>query len=104
MAVKEVCKETEDDYDNAKYFKDNLFFKIQTLIERLDEIISQSKKKEDEKKVINISEFDKTYEAVYLELKTIVEETETQNNIDAFNQFHQTFLDTLEQVKKSAIN
>ena len=91
----------EDDYDNAKYFKDNLFFKIQTLIERLDEIISQSKKKEDEKKVINISEFDKTYEAVYLELKTIVEETETQNNIDTFNQFHQTFLDTLEQVKIS---
>ena len=91
----------EDDYDNAKYFKDNLFFKIQTLIERLDEIISQSKKKEDEKKVINISEFDKKYEAVYLELKTIVEETETQNNIDAFNQFHQTFLDTLEQVKIS---
>ena len=91
----------EDDYDNAKYFKDNLFFKIQTLIERLDEIISQSKKKEDEKKVINISELDKTYEAVYLELKTIVEETETQNNIDAFNQFHQTFLDTLEQVKIS---
>ena len=91
----------EDDYDNAKYFKDNLFFKIQTLIEGLDEIISQSKKKEDEKKVINISEFDKTYEAVYLELKTIVEETETQNNIDTFNQFHQTFLDTLEQVKIS---
>ena len=91
----------EDDYDNAKYFKDNLFFKIQTLIERLDEIISQSKKKEDEKKVINISEFDKKYEAVYLELKTIVEETETQNNIDTFNQFHQTFLDTLEQVKIS---
>ena len=91
----------EDDYDNAKYFKDNLFFKIQTLIERLDEIISQSKKKEDEKKVINISEFDKVYEAVYLELKTIVEETETQNNIDSFNQFHQTFLDTLEQVKIS---
>ena len=91
----------EDDYDNAKYFKDNLFFKIQTLIERLDEIISQSKKKEDEKKVINISEFDKVYEAVYLELKTIVEETETQNNIDTFNQFHQTFLDTLEQVKIS---
>ena len=71
------------------------------MIEGLDEIISQSKKKEDEKKVINISEFDKTYEAVYLELKTIVEETETQNNIDAFNQFHQTFLDTLEQVKIS---
>ena len=91
----------EDDYDNAKYFKDNLFFKIQTLIEKLDEIISQSKKKEDEKKVINISEFDKIYKAVYLELKTIVEETETQNNIDAFNQFHQTFLDTLEQVKIS---
>lgn len=91
----------EDDYDNAKYFKDNLFFKIQTLIEGLDEIISQSKKKEDEKKVINISEFDKKYEAVYLELKTIVEETETQNNIDTFNQFHQTFLDTLEQVKIS---
>ena len=91
----------EDDYDNAKYFKDNLFFKIQTLIEGLDEIISQSKKKEDEKKVINISEFDKVYEAVYLELKTIVEETETQNNIDTFNQFHQTFLDTLEQVKIS---
>ena len=91
----------EDDYDNAKYFKDNLFFKIQTLIERLDEIISQSKKKEDEKKAVNISEFDKKYEAVYLELKTIVEETETQNNIDTFNQFHQTFLDTLEQVKIS---
>ena len=91
----------EDDYENAKYFKDNLFFKLQTMIEGLDEIISQSKKKEDEKKVINISEFDKTYEAVYLELKTIVEETETQNNIDAFNQFHQTFLDTLEQVKIS---
>ena len=91
----------EDDYDNAKYFKDNLFFKIQTLIERLDEIISQSNKKEDEKKVINISEFDKTYEAVYLELKIIVEETETQNNIDTFNQFHQTFLDTLDQVKIS---
>ena len=71
------------------------------MIEGLDEIISQSKKKEDEKKVINISEFDKVYEAVYLELKTIVEETETQNNIDAFNQFHQTFLDTLEQVKIS---
>ena len=91
----------EDDYENAKYFKDNLFFKLQTMIEGLDEIISQSKKKEDEKKVINISEFDKVYEAVYLELKTIVEETETQNNIDAFNQFHQTFLDTLEQVKIS---
>ena len=91
----------EDDYENAKYFKDNLFFKLQTMIEGLDEIISQSKKKEDEKKVINISEFDKVYEAVYLELKTIVEETETQNNIDTFNQFHQTFLDTLEQVKIS---
>ncbi|MEC8186864.1 MAG: methyl-accepting chemotaxis protein, partial [SAR324 cluster bacterium] len=91
----------QDDYDNAKYFKDNLFFKIQTLIEGLDEIISQSKKKEDEKKAVNISEFDKKYEAVYMELKTIVEETETQNNIDTFNQFHQTFLDTLEQVKIS---
>ena len=91
----------EDDYENAKYFKDNLYFKLQTMIEGLDEIISQSKKKEDEKKVINISEFDKVYEAVYLELKTIVEETETQNNIDSFNQFHQTFLDTLEQVKIS---
>ena len=71
------------------------------MIEGLDEIISQSKKKEDEKKVINISEFDKVYETVYLRLKTIVEETETQNNIDSFNQFHQTFLDTLEQVKIS---
>ena len=91
----------DDDYGNAKFLKDNLFLNLQSLIEGLDEIISQSKKKEDEKKVINISEFDKVYEAVYLELKTIVEETETQNNIDSFNQFHQTFLDTLEQVKIS---
>jgi len=91
----------DDDYGNAKFLKDNLFLNLQSLIEGLDEIISQSKKKEDEKKVINISEFDKTYEAVYLELKTIVEETETQNNIDSFNQFHQTFLETLKQVKIS---
>ena len=91
----------DDDYGNAKFLKDNLFLNLQSMIEGLDEIISQSKKKEDEKKVINISEFDKVYEAVYLELKTIVEETETQNNIDSFNQFHQTFLDTLEQVKIS---
>jgi len=91
----------DDDYGNAKFLKDNLFLNLQSMIEGLDEIISQSKKKEDEKKVINISEFDKTYEAVYLELKTIVEETETQNNIDSFNQFHQTFLETLKQVKIS---
>ena len=91
----------DDDYGNAKFLKDNLFLNLQSLIEGLDEIISQSKKKEDEKKVINISEFDKIYEAVYLELKTIVEETETQNNIDSFNQFHQTFLETLKQVKIS---
>ena len=91
----------DDDYGNAKFLKDNLFLNLQSLIEGLDEIISQSKKKEDEKKVINISEFDKVYEAVYLELKTIVEETETQNNIDSFNQFHQTFLETLKQVKIS---
>ena len=91
----------DDDYGNAKFLKDNLFLNLQSMIEGLDEIIRQSKKKEDEKKVINISEFDKVYEAVYLELKTIVEETETQNNIDSFNQFHQTFLDTLEQVKIS---
>ena len=91
----------DDDYGNAKFLKDNLFLNLQSMIEGLDEIISQSKKKEDEKKVINISELDKTYEAVYLELKTIVEETETQNNIDSFNQFHQTFLETLKQVKIS---
>ena len=91
----------DDDYGNAKFLKDNLFLNLQSMIEGLDEIISQSNKKEDEKKVINISEFDKTYEAVYLELKTIVEETETQNNIDSFNQFHQTFIETLKQVKIS---
>ena len=91
----------DDDYGNAKFLKDNLFLNLQSMIEGLDEIISQSKKKKDEKKVINISEFDKVYEAVYLELKTIVEETETQNNIDSFNQFHQTFLETLKQVKIS---
>ena len=39
----------DDDYGNAKFLKDNLFLKLQSMIEGLDEIISQSKKKNSKK-------------------------------------------------------
>ena len=38
----------DDDYGNAKFLKDNLFLNLQSMIEGLDEIISQSKKKEND--------------------------------------------------------
>ena len=42
----------DDDYGNAKFLKDNLFLSLQSMIEGLDEIISQSKKKNSNKKNI----------------------------------------------------
>ena len=94
----------DDDYGNAKFLKDNLFLKLQSMIEGLDEIISQSKKKNSNltnEKNNSLSEFVKEYELIHQELLAIVTETAAQNNIDSFNKFDSSFRETLDQVKLS---
>lgn len=94
----------DDDYGNAKFLKDNLFLKLQSMIEGLDEIISQSKKKNSNltnEKNNSLSEFVKEYELIHHELLAIVTETAAQNNIDSFNKFDSSFRETLDQVKLS---
>ena len=74
------------------------------MIEGLDEIISQSKKKNSNltnEKNNSLSEFVKEYELIHQELLTIVTETAAQNNIDSFNKFDSSFRETLDQVKLS---
>ena len=94
----------DDDYGNAKFLKDNLFLKLQSMIEGLDEIISQSKKKKSNltnKKNNSLYEFVNEYDLIHHELLAIVTETAAQNNIDSFNKFDSSFRETLDQVKLS---
>ena len=88
----------------------NLYHRLTLLIEKLDEMVSSSQKKEDKKNnttdLNNLNNLDKIlieYSEIQQELSTIVKETDVQDNIDSFNKMDLNFTKTFESVKKSGI-
>ena len=86
----------------------NLYHRLTLLIEKLDEMVSSSQKKEDKKTnttgLNNLNNLDKIlieYSGIQQELSAIVKETDVQNNIDSFNKVDSNFTKTFESVKKS---
>ena len=86
----------------------NLYHRLTLLIEKLDEMVSSSQKKEDKKNnttdLNNLNNLDKIlieYSEIQQELSTIVKETDVQDNIDSFNKMDLNFKKTFESVKKS---
>ena len=88
----------------------NLYHRLTLLIEKLDEMVSSSQKKEDKKNnttdLNNLNNLDKIlieYSEIQQELSAIVTETDVQDNIDSFNKMDLNFTKTFESVKKSGI-
>ena len=88
--------------------KKNLYHRLTLLIEKLDEMVSTSQKKEDKKTnttgLNNLNNLDKIlieYSGIQQELSAIVKETDVQDNIDSFNKMDLNFTKTFESVKKS---
>ncbi len=86
----------------------NLYHRLTLLIEKLDEMVSSSQKKEDKKTnttgLNNLNNLDKIlieYSGIQQELSTIVKETDVQDNIDSFNKMDLNFTKTFESAKKS---
>lgn len=86
----------------------NLYHRLTLLIEKLDEMVSSSQKKEDKKNnttdLNNLNNLDKIlieYSEIQQELSAIVKETDVQDNIDSFNKVDSNFTKTFESVKKS---
>ena len=86
----------------------NLYHRLTLLIEKLDEMVSTSQKKEDKKTnttgLNNLNNLDKIlieYSGIQQELSAIVKETDVQDNIDSFNKMDLNFTKTFESVKKS---
>jgi len=86
----------------------NLYHRLTLLIEKLDEMVSSSQKKEDKKTnttgLNNLNNLDKIlteYSGIQQELSAIVKETDVQDNIDSFNKVDSNFTKTFESVKKS---
>ena len=86
----------------------NLYHRLTLLIEKLDEMVSSSQKKEDKKNnptdLNNLNNLDKIlieYSEIQQELSAIVKETDVQDNIDSFNKMDLNFKKTFESVKKS---
>ena len=86
----------------------NLYHRLTLLIEKLDEMVSSSQKKEDKKTnttgLNNLNNLDKIlieYSEIQQELSAIVKETDVQDNIDSFNKVDSNFTKTFESVKKS---
>ena len=86
----------------------NLYHRLTLLIEKLDEMVSSSQKKEDKKNnttdLNNLNNLDKIlieYSEIQQELSAIVKETDVQDNIDSFNKMDLNFTKTFESVKKS---
>ena len=86
----------------------NLYHRLTLLIEKLDEMVSSSQKKEDKKTnttgLNNLNNLDKIlieYSEIQQELSAIVKETDVQDNIDSFNKMDLNFKKTFESVKKS---
>ena len=86
----------------------NLYHRLTLLIEKLDEMVSSSQKKEDKKTnttgLNNLNNLDKIlteYSGIKQELSAIVKETDVQDNIDSFNKVDSNFTKTFESVKKS---
>ena len=88
--------------------KKNLYHRLTLLIEKLDEMVSTSQKKEDKKTnttgLNNLNNLDKIlieYSGIQQELSAIVKETDVKDNIDSFNKVDLNFTRTFESVKKS---
>ena len=88
--------------------KKNLYHRLTLLIEKLDEMVSSSQKKEDKKTnttgLNNLNNLDKIlieYSGIQQELSAIVKETDVKDNIDSFNKVDLNFTRTFESVKKS---
>ena len=86
----------------------NLYHRLTLLIEKLDEMVSSSQKKEDKENnttdLNNLNNLDKIlieYSEIQQELSAIVKETDVQDNIDSFNKMDLNFKKTFESVKKS---
>ncbi len=86
----------------------NLYHRLTLLIEKLDEMVSSSQKKEDKKTnttgLNNLNNLDKIlieYSGIQQELSAIVKETDVQDNIDSFNKMDLNFTKTFESAKKS---
>ena len=86
----------------------NLYHRLTLLIEKLDEMVSSSQKKEDKKNdttgLNNLNNLDKIlieYSGIQQELSAIVKETDVQDNIDSFNKMDLNFTKTFESAKKS---
>ena len=96
-----------DGFQRKEFLTKNLFYRSSQIISDLDEIVSESKKEESSNSSYskNKSEQFDFLNDEYLEIKkellSIVEETETKNNIESFLNFDKQFQETLKSVEKS---
>ena len=104
----------EDDgiegYQKKEFLSKNLFYLLNQLIVELDEIVSASQKIDLKNEGNSITSKPVSFERIkndYLKIKedlsTIVNETETKDNIVSFTKVDKQFMETLESVEKTGL-
>ena len=95
-----------DGFQKKEFLTQNLYYQLNLLIVELDEIMSASQAKRDDVGSANLSDLEwmlDDYKLIRDDLTTIVNETETQSNIDSFKNVDEQFMKTFESVKKSGL-
>ena len=93
-----------DGFQKKEYLSKNLYYQMNQLIVELDEIVSATKDKGDKSGSASISDLElmiDDYKLLRDDMSKIVNETETQNNIDSFLNLDNNFMKSFESVKKT---
>ena len=93
-----------DGFQKKEYLRKNLYYQMNQLIVELDEIVSATKDKGDKSASASISDLELMiydYKLLRDDMSKIVNETETQNNIDSFLNLDNNFMKSFESVKKT---
>ena len=96
----------EDGYEKKEFLSKNLYYQLNQLIIGLDEIVTAAQDKGENSGSAKISDLEwmlDDYKLIKDEMTLIVNETETQSNIDSFLNVDQHFAKTFESVKKSSL-
>ncbi len=93
-----------DGFQKKEFLNKNLYHQMNQLIVELDEIVSATQDKGDKSASASISDLERMiddYKLLRDDMSEIVNETETQNNIDSFLNLDNNFMKSFESVKKT---
>jgi len=95
-----------DGFQKKEFLNKNLYHQMNQLIVELDEIVSATQDKGDKSASASISDLEwmiDDYKLLRDDMSEIVNETETQNNIDSFLNLDNNFMKSFESVKKTGL-